>query len=239
MTMMGITFDIATSIFLLWICVGMPCLAYLSYRKIKSGVPLPPKIKRFRTAVVLLLLTGWLADNAALSNGVELELAPSLLGLLFGVSVAIGTVIGVARGRHRQPADHRERIRKLYAPTNIPEYLWSLGGATCAGICEEIAYRGVLLALLTRAFDNLGVGIVLSVVFFVLAHLPQGLRGAIGVASLATIFHIIYAITGSLLAPILIHALYDIGLFTILFLDERKRPAEPIHIEEAAVQPAS
>jgi membrane protease YdiL (CAAX protease family) len=239
MNVMGITFDTATSIFLVWTCVGMPWLAYLSYRKIKSGVPLPPKIKRFRTMVVLLLVTGWLADNTALSNGVELEFTPTFLGLFFGISVTVGTVIGVVRGRHRQPSAHRERIRKLYAPTNTPEYLWAITGGTCAGICEEIAYRGVLLALLARLTGSLGVGIVLCVVFFVLAHLPQGLRGAIGVASLATIFHIIYAVTGSLLAPILIHALYDIGIFTILFVDERRRPAEPLLIEDAATQPAS
>lgn len=236
---MGITFDLATSIFLLWLCIGMPYLAYVSYRKIKSGVPLPPKVKRFRTMVVLLLLTGWLADSAARSNSVELEFTPTFLGLLFGLSVAVGTVIGVVRGRHRQPTEHRERIRKLYAPTSTPEYLWAIAGGTCAGICEEIAYRGVLLALLARLTESLGIAIVLCVVFFVLAHLPQGLRGAIGVGSLATIFHIVYAVTGSLLAPIMIHALYDIGIFTILFVDERRRAADPLLIEEAAPQPAS
>ena len=236
---MGITFDLATSIFLLWLCIGMPYLAYVSYRKIKSGVPLPPKVKRFRTMVVLLLLTGWLADSAARSNSVELEFTPTFIGLLFGLSVAVGTVIGVARGRRRQPTEHRERIRKLYAPTSTPEYLWAIAGGTCAGICEEIAYRGVLLALLARLTESLGIAIVLCVVFFVLAHLPQGLRGAIGVGSLATIFHIVYAVTGSLLAPIIIHALYDIGIFTILFVDERRRAADPLLIEEAAPQPAS
>ncbi len=235
----GLNFDFGTSFFLIWLCVGMPLMAYFSYRRVKSGLPLPPKVKRFRTSVFLLLLTGYLAQNAALSNGIELEFTPALLDVLLGFLFTAVLIMGVVRGRHRQPPEHRERIRKLYGPASIPEYLLGLAAGTCAGIFEEIAYRGVLLALLTRLTGSMGIAIIICVVLFVLAHLPQGLRGAIGVGSLATIFHIVYAVTGSLFVPIVMHAFYDYGVFTMLFLEERKRSTAEVALEEPAVQPAS
>ena len=64
--------------------------------------------------------------------------------------------------------------------------------------------------------------------------LQEGLRGAIGVAILAMLFHITYVLSGSLLAPILVHAIYDIALFIILYLRERKKTIELQTVEQPA-----
>jgi hypothetical protein len=72
----------------------------------------------------------------------------------------------------------------------------------------------------------------------VVAHLPQGKRAAFGIAILAIFFHTIYALTESLFAPILMHCLYDSGIFTILFYDERRRLANP-QVEQKLVELAS
>ncbi len=235
----SVNFNLATSIFLLWVCLFMPYFAWTTYRKVKSGAPLPSMGRRFQSGILLLLLVGYTADNVSLSNGIELQFHPTLWSLIYGLAIVIGLVVSVVRKRHQWPLEHRERIRKLYAPTNFAEYAWSIGAAICAGVCEEIAYRGVLYALAARLTRDVGAAVVLCIVFFVLAHLPQGLRGAIGVAMLASIFHVIYLLSGSLLAPILMHALYDVCLFTILFNDERHRPADVVQEEQAVAQTAS
>ncbi len=230
---MAVIYDGSTIMFLAWIGLFMPVLAWLSYRKVKSGQPLAPKVRRFRVGIAALLLTGVLTIHAAQSNGVALPFQTSPLGIVVAICTTAFLLSAVARGRHRQPPEHRERLRLLYAPTNSVEFAWTIVLGTGAGFSEEIAYRAVLYELLGRITGNYAVSIILCVVLFVLAHLPQGLRGAIGVGMMAIIFHIVYAVTGSLFAPVLIHAVYDIGLFTMMFRDERKLALTSIPEQEA------
>lgn len=211
----------------------MPWAAWMSYRKIKSGRPLAPKVKRFRAAIALLLLTGLISFNAAKTNAVELPFHIEYWSLLYGAVVIVALVNAVTRGRHRQPPGHRERIRLLYAPTSGVELAWSMVGGICAGIFEEIAYRAVLYELLGRVMGY-GSSLIVCVILFVVAHMPQGVRGGIGVAILAIMFHITYVLSGSLLAPILIHTVYDLCLFAILYRDERKQTLSVQPVEQPA-----
>jgi membrane protease YdiL (CAAX protease family) len=222
-----------TLLFFTWVCLFMPWAAWLSYRKIKSGQPLSPKIKRFQASAVLLTFTGLISYNTAEIEKINLPFHPEFWSLLYGAAFLIALISGISRGRHRGPVEHRERIRLLYAPTTHAELGWTMLAGTCAGIFEELAYRAVLYELLGRQFGY-GISFVLCVVFFVLAHLPQGLRGAIGVAILARVFHITYVLSGSLLAPVLVHAIYDVALFIILFRDERKKTIPLQSVEQPA-----
>jgi membrane protease YdiL (CAAX protease family) len=184
-------------------------------------------------ACVLLFLTGAMSWETANANRIPIVLEGNYLGLLLAFSITTGLLFGVIRNRHKAPAEHRERLRLLYSPANAHEYRWAVVGGISAGIAEEIAYRAVLYELLGR-WIGCGFAIVICVVLFVLAHLPQGLRGAIGITMIATLFHIVYVLSGSLLAPILIHAIYDVGLFTIFYFDERKMAATASPVEQAA-----
>ncbi|HET9698319.1 MAG TPA: CPBP family intramembrane glutamic endopeptidase [Terriglobales bacterium] len=223
-----------TLLFFTWVCVFMPWAAWTSYRKIKSGQPLTPKLKRFRMGAILLTFTGLISYNTAEISKIKLSFQPEFWSLLYGGVFLLALIHAVARGQHRVPAEHRERIRLLYAPTTPTELSWSLLNGTCAGVFEEITYRAVLYELFGRQFGY-GISFVLCVLFFVVAHLPQGLRGAIGVAILAMLFHITYILSGSLLAPILVHAIYDVALFIILYLRERKNP---VALQQPIEQPA-
>jgi membrane protease YdiL (CAAX protease family) len=223
-----------TLLFFTWVCVFMPWAAWHSYRKIKAGEALSPKLKRFQVGAILLTFTGLISYNTAEIEKVTLPIQPEFWSLLYGTVFLLALINAVARGQHRVPAEHRERIRLLYSPTNPAELSWSLVTGTCAGIFEEITYRAVLYELFGRQFGY-GISFVLCVVFFVLAHLPQGVRGAVGVAILAMVFHITYVMSGSLLAPILVHAIYDIALFIVLYLRERKNSAV---LQQPIEQPA-
>lgn len=231
---MPVKFDFPTLLFLYWVALFMPFMAWVSLRKIKSGSPIAPKTERFRIAVALLIVTGLVAMATADSNAVRVPLQYDSVSMLFAVAIVIGLLSGVVRGRHRQPPEHRERIRMLYAPSSTREYCWAVAGGIAAGIAEEIAYRAVLYELLARR-AGYGVSIVVCVLLFVLAHLPQGLRGAMGVGAMAIVFHILYVLSGSLLPGIIVHAAYDVGLFTILLIDERRQAVPATAVEQPAI----
>jgi len=230
------SFDFATLLFLYWVVLFMPFMAWVSYRKIKRGQPLAPKLERYRISVSLLIVTGLMGLAAAQSRSIAIPLGHDFWTFFTAITCLAGTISGVIRGRKKAPPEHRERLRKLYAPGTPSELAWSFLAGTCAGIAEEIAYRAVLYELLGR-WMGYGFSLIICVLLFVLAHMPQGLRGGIGVGAMAIIFHLVYVLNGSLVAPILVHALYDIALFTILYLDERKLIPAPISqpVEQPAI----
>jgi membrane protease YdiL (CAAX protease family) len=224
--------DLPTLLFLYWMVLFMPFMAWVSYRKVKAGQPLAPKIERFRLGTGLLGVTALMALASAQQHSITISLHADSMSLLFAAAIVTGLLAGVARNRHRQPAAHRERISLLYAPTSLAEFRWAATAGVMAGIAEEIAYRAVLYELLAP-WTGYGISLVVCVLLFVVAHLPQGMRGAVGVGAMAIIFHILYVLSGSLLPGILVHAIYDVGLFAILLMDERRQLA--VHTAEQPV----
>jgi membrane protease YdiL (CAAX protease family) len=77
-----------------------------------------------------------------------------------------------------------------------------------AGVCEEVLFRGHLLAFLDSLVGPL-VGTALAVVVFGVAHAYQGVKGIVRTALIGLFMALVYRATGSLLAPIVAHALID------------------------------
>lgn len=71
------------------------------------------------------------------------------------------------------------------SPAELPPYL---ALATTAGLCEEFLYRGFVMAALTRAGLPVGGVVLLSSVFFGLAHLYQGRGGFVSTLLVGTVF---------------------------------------------------
>lgn len=114
----------------------------------------------------------------------------------------------------------QERIRLLYAPTSKTEWILALWLGLCAGVSEEIVYRAVLFQIIAEVTSSEGVALLVCVVVFAVVHLPQGTRGAYGIALLGICFHILYFVSGGLVAPIVAHATYDMAIFTVLYRRE-------------------
>jgi len=80
-----------------------------------------------------------------------------------------------------------------------------------AGICEELLFRGFLFAYLTA---GLGVSVwlaaLLSSVAFGFAHLYQGPLGILKTGTVGLVLAVLYVMTGSLWAPIVVHFLMDL-----------------------------
>jgi uncharacterized protein len=103
-----------------------------------------------------------------------------------------------------------EGARKL-VPKNRKERIAFLAVALTAGFCEEFLYRGWLLGLAGSALKSIWLGLLISSVFFGVAHLYQGRGGVIKTGIAGLVFGLIYIASGSLLPGQILHALLDLN----------------------------
>ena len=94
--------------------------------------------------------------------------------------------------------------------------LFALVGVT-AGVCEEWLYRGFFLAVVAAAAPGLpAAGLVLvAALAFGLAHAYQGRSGILTTGVLGGLLATVYLATGSLLLPVLLHAVIDLRFLLV------------------------
>ena len=126
--------------------------------------------------------------------------------------IAVQTRMVAASAKHQ--ATVRERVGELswFGPHTASELrLFDLVSVT-AGICEEVIYRGFLIAYLTSVLGApFWVGALLSSVAFGLAHFYQGPAGALKTGVTGLVLAVLYGMTGSLWASIVTHTVLDIS----------------------------
>jgi membrane protease YdiL (CAAX protease family) len=141
-----------------------------------------------------------------------------VIGLTLGMVVLIAARIRAnRRGTQPTPSTRQPWWRKLFpdfsalVPTNNRERLWWAAVAVSAGICEELVFRGWLLATLRSELGLGGLGLLLAAAaIFGLAHIYQGVSGVVLTALVGAFFCVVYVKTGSLLVPILLHTAIDV-----------------------------
>ncbi len=138
----------------------------------------------------------------------------------FTVALAFGLTLPVVLAR-RVPA-MAMKIHAAFAklafmlPAGATERQLFVAVALTAGICEEILYRGFLLHTFSAAGIPLGWAAAIAVVAFGVAHLYQGIAGALASAVAAVLFIGLYVLTGNLIPGIILHALIDLRPLLIL-----------------------
>ncbi len=144
-----------------------------------------------------------------------------MAGLLFGIAVGTaGVVIARLRSNRRRVAPAASPARwwsklmpdfSALIPASTHERLLWAAVAVSAGVCEEIVFRGWLLATLHGGLHLDGTAlIVIAAALFGLAHSYQGPAGVLLTGLVGAVFCGLYVATGSLLAPILLHVLIDL-----------------------------
>jgi uncharacterized protein len=108
-------------------------------------------------------------------------------------------------------------------PRNGHQLRWGLLVSLFAGLFEEIAYRGYLMAYFGAWFGPWG-ALAASSVLFGLAHLYQGKWGVPVTTLLGALFGWVYIETGSLLLPILLHAAVDLSAMVTAWVVLRNLP---------------
>jgi len=81
----------------------------------------------------------------------------------------------------------------------------------CAGVCEEIIYRGALFTLLSRATGDWWTAALVAALVFALSHLVQGWQSAALVLPFALGFQALVRLSGDLYGAMAVHALYDLA----------------------------
>jgi membrane protease YdiL (CAAX protease family) len=116
--------------------------------------------------------------------------------------------------RHAEPPGHATLA--LLPRSRSERHLFALVGVT-AGVCEEWLYRGFFLAVVAAVAGGLpdGALVLVAAVAFGLAHAYQGRVGIITTGVLGGVMAAVYLQTGSLLLPVLLHAVIDLRFLLV------------------------
>lgn len=136
-----------------------------------------------------------------------------LASALFGVVSGVAALILFAAGH--SPFS-MIRVGLPHDPLN--RILFFLVGGVIAPVAEELFFRGILFGTLWRSLRRFGLlpALLFSTAVFALLHPGSHIPQAVG----GFVFCLAYAVSGSLLAPILIHAIGNLVLFSLPLLVE-------------------
>ena len=145
----------------------------------------------------------------------------ALGGLATGVGVGTAVLVlmrlrqrraGAAQPGAGAPALVRRLLPDFSAllPVTVGERWQWFAISISAGVCEEIVFRGWLLSVLHTPLGLAGTGlIVVAAACFGIAHAYQGPAGVVLTGIAGVVFCVLYAATGGLLVPMVLHAVVD------------------------------
>lgn len=222
--------------------VGLPVWSYVSHRAFKARLARGDGDVRWRAynetllvlwGATLVVLGVWLATGRPFA---ELGLAPAsgwaahgaLALALVGSAVFAWQAVAVARSEAARASIRRQLDASPGLDDILPrtpaEYHRFKWLAVTAGITEEILFRGFLIWLLSFWVDPWTAG-GLALIPFVVAHVYQESAAAlVKVAIAGGVMTVLYLVSGSLLAPIILHAAIDLANNTMAW---RLRQADP------------
>jgi membrane protease YdiL (CAAX protease family) len=221
--------DTITIPFLLWVLVLMPVLGFLSWRKVKSGKPLPPKERRYRAMIVLQVLLLAITSLAAKQNNFSLfgPAWPPAWAWLIAAGYLVLIAVRV-RASSRKLTEERKQRARLTLPENPREMSYWIPISLLAGLTEEYAYRGVAYSVFSQITGSPVISLLACVLSFGIAHMMHGWRAVRGVLVLALLFHVIVFLTKSLYLVIAFHAAYDLMMGALAMrLLAAVKPPEP------------
>jgi len=174
--------------------------------------------------VVLLIVV--LGGPSLAELGLRWEAPPARV-IGFVVAAVLGSLMPLAIFwvRSRKPGGPAvgESMRRMLEPVgallpDTPKERRLFGVlVVTAGVCEELLFRGFLLFYLQEVFPGLPLwaAVVGSSAVFGIAHLYQGLGGVLGTAGFGAAMAVLYVASGSLIVPILLHALLDLRILLL------------------------
>jgi membrane protease YdiL (CAAX protease family) len=226
-----------------YLVVGEPMVGHVLHRRFEGRLRTEPGARAsfYRRLLVLewglalLALVVWLSAPGVDAEQVGLRWPQQWPGPVTGlvVVVVLGFVVVSTRalrsgalleggqpvrrpgeGRHAEPEAHATLA--LLPRTPAERRLFTLVGVT-AGMCEEWLYRGFFLAVVAALAGGLhtGVLVLVAAVAFGLAHAYQGRVGILSTGLLGGVMAAVYLQTGSLLLPVLLHAVIDLRFLLV------------------------
>ncbi len=222
--------------------VAFPVYGALTYPKLVAAVRAGRKDARvneyrwtaaIQWALVALTLTVWLGAGRSLP-ALGLTVPGDARTLVGAALAALGLGLLAAQWAQIRRADDSGRAQYREALRNVQEMMphtgeegrWFRVLSVTAGICEEILFRGFLIAYF-GAYVGVWPAVALSAVAFGFGHFYQGAAGVVKTGLVGAVAGALYAGTGSLLWPMLLHAAVDLqaGAIALRVLPEAPPPA--------------
>ena len=187
----------------------LPWSAVKSARRLEKQ-PYPPRRKFFLFVIGQQAFFLLVSLIVAQFEWLPLATPPKNLWSFGVAALILLTLIVVMLPRWRKAVEKRERRVYLFmSGDGMNKALWVLI-SLLAGIGEEVTYRGVMFLLLWQLTGSALAAALIAAVVFGVSHYMQGWKSAALIAGFALVFQGLYWISGSLLAPILVHFLYDV-----------------------------
>jgi len=185
-------------------------------------------VREYKVTIIWLLglglatgLVWWAQGRAGAALGLRPDdMAGPATGILAGASVALLARPLLALASPKIAASFRKQFGPLEAflPRTGEQLAWGLLVSLAAGVFEELAYRGYLIAYFRDLAGNDWLAIAASSVLFGCAHFYQGRMGTILTTILGAALGWIYVDSGSLVMPMLLHALIDISAMLTAYI---------------------
>jgi membrane protease YdiL (CAAX protease family) len=234
---------LAAVVVAVYLVVGEPVVGHVLHRRFEGRLRSDPGARQsfyvrlliLEWGLALLAFVVWLAAPGVDAGQVGLRWPtqwPGPLTALVVVLVVVFVVVSTralrggalleaaepvrrrGEGRHSEPAAHATLA--LLPRTPGERRLFTAVGVT-AGVCEEWLYRGFFLAVVAALAGGMPTGalVVVAAVAFGLAHAYQGPAGVLTTGVLGGVMAAVYLQTGSLLLPVLLHALIDLRFLLV------------------------
>jgi uncharacterized protein len=235
---------LASVVVAVYLVLGEPVVGHVLHRRFEGRLRSDPGARRsfyvrlliLEWGLALLVLVVWLAAPGVDAGQVGLSWPQEWPGPVTGVVVVLVLLFVVVstralrggallegpgpsvrrpgEGRHAEPPGHATLA--LLPRTSGERRLFTVVGVT-AGVCEEWLYRGFFLAVVSAVAGGLPTGILvlIAAVAFGLAHAYQGVAGVVTTGVLGGVMAAVYLQTGSLLLPVLLHAVIDLRFLLV------------------------
>jgi len=218
---------------LLWRAVTRERRDYARFKRLRSTVLRRKVFRRWileswlvlggLAAVVLLAATPYvplaLDDTRAWGPLAAIPYGSGpVAGVLAGFGIAAVLVMVVPVLLLRRRLDEVPAIGDIRAllPRNRGELPYGAALGLTAGVVEELLFRLALPALLFGVLGSGPLAFLLAALLFGALHMYQGPLGILFAFVLGLLFTLLYLVSGSILAPIALHALVDLRSLVLI-----------------------
>jgi membrane protease YdiL (CAAX protease family) len=198
-------------VFLLLLAVPLPVLAIAQMRMLgdqelpRLPVYVSTSISLWFLTIAAIAVSAYSGFTAALIGLRPVLMRPLLCWTVFGLATALALY---AFSRHFNVKE--SPLLNQLLPRTRTERLAFVFVSLTAGVCEEIVFRGFLIAALTPVFGTIVPAVVASCILFGVLHSYQGIVGGVRAGILGLALAIPFAVTGSLLPSMIAHTLIDV-----------------------------